>query len=735
MGPGGYDLYGKRFLETLTAFWAPDIQLTMFYHDCELPEDAKRFEDRVQFVHLNEYDGDFVAFSAKAKHANGIQSDGTYAFRFDAKKFCAKVFATSMTMTQSEEEWLIWLDADTFTHQPVSTEWLDETLDQSADIVHLGRTGASYSETSFVAFHRPGDKAKVLLQDMRDMYVDGEIFFYTECHDGFVFERLLYMHKAHGMKTQSLTIDGYDGLEAFENSPLVRKMHHLKGNRKNEKDLPLISRYDQLTEIVKHYAHLKDKFVLLETGTNGGTRAIEMANAAFAMGVKEVTYSGFDLFEDATAETDAREFNTKNHFTVEEVTKKLQDYADQVGRNGRKFKFNLVKGDTTKTLGPQEADLAFLDGGHSPETVAWDFAQCSGVDVVVLDDYIVPDKSGDCPGPEHLGTNLLVDSLTCRKTVYESKDMVAKGGITKIAAVLQHPKTKDFPKLGTTVGSMRQLQINPHDCVEQPELIQNVEENLKLIKDWLPTCKPHAREMVIVGGGPNVRKNFEDIRRHQRNGAFIAAVKHAVPFMHEAGIHVDAVVVLDPRPIKGVSTHGVVREELFGMVDLDTRVWVASMTDPTVTKYLIGRGVRVQGWHALTKGLAEWTGWPKEARLIAGGTCSAWRTVGLGNMLGFQTFHIYGLDLCYDPATINVDEKDEQGRPKYLKVSLDEDAIKYHTTGELAAAAQDIKTIMEMATMFGLELYVHGEGLGPDAWRKAYGGLAQKKHNFEKDVV
>lgn len=733
-GPNTYDLYVKRFLETYTAMWN-GVPLTVFYHDCDLPEDAKRFTN-VQFANLNELDAEFVEFAKKAQYANGMGEDGQYRFRFDAKKFSAKVFATSLLAAQCPEDWLIWLDADTYTHAPVDEAWLHSLLDPMVDIVYLGRSCINYAETSFIGFNKARGKAQTLLADMRDIYYDGEIFTYIEHHDGFVFSRMLYLHMAHGMNAKSLTNEGYNDLEAFENSPLVEKMHHLKGNRKLEGDAkvtPIVNRYDQLNELVRHYAQGKETFKIIETGTWRGERAQELANAAFSVGVKKVIYEGYDLFENATEETDKVEFNSKAHNTVEEVGARLADFAEKIKINGCEFEFTLTKGDTKETLKPREADFAFLDGGHSEATVRWDYEQCCQVPVVVFDDYITEDDNGRSQPLEHQGTNIIFDDLlkgTKRAIVYPSNDPVMGGGHTHLALIV-NDDVKEPPQLPETAGAWKKLVINPHDCVADQQLIDNVEENLKIITQWLKSCKAHSRPMVIVSGGPSVVKDMDEIRRRADEGAYVVAVKHALPYLKEAGITCHALVVLDPRPIDGISTHGVKREDLFADIPKGCNAWVASMTDPAVTRRLMYLSANVWGWHAQTAGLHDWKGWPKDVRLIAGGTCSAWRAVGLGVMLGFREYHIYGMDLSYDPNTVDIKQTDEKGRSKYLKVSPDKGKTFYYTTGELAAAAQDIQTIMALAITSGVEIYLHGEGFGPELWRSSYGSIDQSSGNFE----
>lgn len=750
-GPGGYELYGKRFLETFVEFWPESIPLTVYYHDTELPEDALRFSFRATFVKLNDVDPEFNTFRERAEKINGVDAKtGRYDYRLDAYKFSPKVFAVSHLAGQLKEGQLIWLDADTFSHDKVDEDFLKSIQPADADMVCLRRTGIYYSETSYVSYTLNTPTIQFLL-DMRDLYVDGEIFHWREYHDGFIFERLMYIHILHGLKVYSLTPPDYAGLEAFENSLLATKMHHLKGNLKDAKSVEpaepvLITRYDQLNELVKYYAQGNNYFAILETGTWAGKRAIEMSNAAFAAGAQHVYYEGYDLFEGANDSTDKAEFNTKAHHTREDIVKLLDDYADQVRRNGRKFTFNIVQGDTKKRLKKVSGfNFAFLDGGHSHETASHDFrvALAGDTPVIVLDDYITTDPAGGDQPDEHKGTNLVFDSASMdannlQARVYDSIDPVMGGGVTHLA-VLAKKSAKKLPTLPCPKGNSgwRPMIVEPRDCVEDASLVHNLEENLKLIKEWVKPCKAHDGVLFIASGGPELGSQTEEIKAEKgfigltyNRPVKIMAVKHAMPYLREAGIVPWGLIVLDPREIGENSTHGVKRQDLFDMVPKETICFVASMTNPEVTKYLLETGHRVVGWHAYTQGLANYKKWPQDAELITGGTCSAWRALGLGRTLGFQEFHAYGVDLCVDEKLADKTAKDEAGRPKYLTVSPNAGKDKFITTGELIAAAQDIQQLVGFAKQAGFEFYVHGERFGGTVYKEAVKNLRMNRENF-----
>ena len=83
--------------------------------------------------------------------------------------------------------------------------------------------------------------------------------------------------------------------------------------------------YKQILEIIEEY---KPKS-FIEVGTWNAGRAIEMALTAFKHH-DEILYKGFDLFEDATTETDIEEFNVKAHNTKSAVMKRLKDQENEI---------------------------------------------------------------------------------------------------------------------------------------------------------------------------------------------------------------------------------------------------------------------------------------------------------------------------------------------------------------------------------------------------------------------
>lgn len=184
----------------------------------------------------------------------------------------------------------------------------------------------------------------------------------------------------------------------------------------------MVNRYKQIIEQITIY---KPK-TIIEIGTWNGKRATLMAQEALKH-QKQVHYTGFDLFEEATKETDAEEYNVKKNFTLEIVTAVL----DRVVKQNEGFSFELVRGNTRETLkGPRIADFVFIDGGHSIQTIQSDYEALKNSLVILFDDYY---EGG--PNTTLFGCNKIVQDLD--HSLLPVKDPVKGGGYVGIAMVIK----------------------------------------------------------------------------------------------------------------------------------------------------------------------------------------------------------------------------------------------------------------------------------------------------------
>jgi hypothetical protein len=117
--------------------------------------------------------------------------------------------------------------------------------------------------------------------------------------------------------------------------------------------------------------------------------------------ISKIYYQGFDLFDCQTGEQYRNELSKKSH-PIEIVRKRLE----ATGAN-----IELIAGDTRETIAEiTDADLYFVDGGHSETTIendAYEVLEWVEGDVIaVFDDYYHAGK------PEGYGCNKVIDSLS-----------------------------------------------------------------------------------------------------------------------------------------------------------------------------------------------------------------------------------------------------------------------------------------------------------------------------------
>jgi len=313
---------------------------------------------------------------------------------------------------------------------------------------------------------------------------------------------------------------------------------------------------------------------------------------------------------------------------------------------------------------------------------------------------------------------------------------VKNGGITHLSLIYNEKVVPPLPEEILNVP----IVVHPRDCVDKEYIQANIKENMNLInKDkFLGKCRPNEGDVIVISGGHST--DYSKVRELLKENpeSKIICVKHSYPHLLANGIKPWACVVLDPRSIEGESTHGIIRKDLFKTVDPSTKFFVASMTDPSVTKYLIEKKANIYGWHAFTESLRnesereqeiknqkitvmEDLGIPEGATLITGGTCAAMRVLGIMHTMGFRKFHLFGFDSSLKDEPTEEQRKettgseDEEPKPKYLQVNVRGE--NFWTTGELLAMAQDCERVFNDSSM-NLNINLHGKNTLVSAlWR------------------
>jgi len=749
---------GANLLEKFKNSWHPDIEFHCYYYNLDINNYSVPSAKNIKYYNLNSI-GEYEKFKENNSDHDGTEDHSIpYNEGLDALKAAAKVFAITECAFNNTDSWLIWID-------PLSINTKDVRI--SSLETYFPPRGVEFSflinQDHLMGFNLQRQSCVDMLGDWRGAYISSEYLNYRDWSSSFILNRLVTLYIAHGLKVNQL--ESINNLIVSLSERAAHTMRDTEGKRliplsetQHSPDI-LPNRYKQLADVIRTY---KPK-TILETGTWNGGRAIEMALAAFE-NTDAVHYMGFDLFEDATNETDEEEFNSKAHNTKAAVVKRLEEFKSKMKTEKNKdFTFELTKGNVRSTLNGltlgriDKADFALIGSGNSLETVEHEYKMIKSIPVVVMDHYFSKDEEERIPPEKYHGVKQVYDKVvtknvkpteedddgwttfdeesTTRKFLLPSGDKTSYGGHTHLVVYLHDT---DLPELPEDIKRVP-IVVHPRDCVPKEYIRDNIKSNMTMIDRWVEKHPAHRGVGVLVSAGPclDYRKLKKFLGQHKN--ATVLTVKHAYPGLLKNNIKPWGCIVLDPRSIEGKSTHNITRKDLFATLDPDTNFFIASMTDPSVTKFLKENKARMWGWHAYTDSLRdekeqgkqiinqsvkllEELGIPEGSTLITGGTCAAMRGIGMLHTMGFRNIHLFGFDCSREEPTKEEKtettgdiEGGETPKPKYMEVNVKDK--KYWTTGELLAMAQDCEKVFNDPTLDGV-LSFHGEDtIVADLWK------------------
>ena len=246
----GLKQYGQRMINTFVDNWPAEVKLYVYPEKCnpQVPDHS-----RIILTDLNSVQ-ELTAFKNRWKgvpKANGDVSkdpvrskrkDAGKGFKWNAVRFAHKVYAIFDCAKKCDTEWLIWMDADTICHSPISYKKLQGFLPGKKDLCYLGRKG-KYSECGLYAMKLTSPVVQHFLKEFQKAYDDAEngIFKLAEWHDSFVFDAVknkIPELNLHDWAASLQDLRPRAGMSTGEGHPLINcewgaYLDHLKGGRKN----------------------------------------------------------------------------------------------------------------------------------------------------------------------------------------------------------------------------------------------------------------------------------------------------------------------------------------------------------------------------------------------------------------------------------------------------------------------------------------------------------------------
>lgn len=236
--PAGLKQYGQRMIDTFEQFWSADVDLVVCAEECK-PRVSRA---NTQVIDLLSASNELRVFLER--HKNNPRAHGQDGppevfnpkkqFRWDAVRFCYKVYTIALCAQQVKSGWMIWLDADSVTHSPISLINLAELCPNDSMITYLGRGEQYHSECGWVGYNLDHPSTQNFINEFVGMYNNDTIFNYPEWHDSYIWDIVRRKYQSQN-KFYNLNpnneVKGMAG-HPFINSQLGLYMDHVKGARK-----------------------------------------------------------------------------------------------------------------------------------------------------------------------------------------------------------------------------------------------------------------------------------------------------------------------------------------------------------------------------------------------------------------------------------------------------------------------------------------------------------------------
>lgn len=724
---------GEKLFRSWDEYSSPKMKMIVLLHKKD--EIPKQEYKNLEFKHIE--DEKYYEFLEKYSHipeCRGRLPNNVYEYRFDAVRFCHKVYAINegLKYVTDKDELYIWWDSDAFFTSKITPQILKTNLGPFNWLAsYLGRKDWDHSETGFIAFNLKNPETKSFIKDFVNIYNSGEIFKAEKGRtDSHIFDLIMDFYsryKGQIFKNLSKDISGNDvwsktflnnfsvhhkGFESKIKNNLIseeyfKNMNNISEENKehmnketirieNQKDIGFMKRYVQLYKFIEAF-----KFkIITEIGISKGDRAEEMIRTALKNSNKCV-YFGFDLFEDLDDETAEKELNKKQISSYNEVYERLR----KIQKEHKGFFFALYKGNTRETLPkyadkiielanddgiviavkPTMSEFVFIDGGHSVETIENDYEHFKNCPLVILDDYYEPDEKGVMPDINKFGCNFLLKKYPHLK-VLPIADRIIGGGFVKfvlggknaeniIIKTENETKTPENRSIGVVKNDSLSLgkkgiQIQTKNSLPDEEIQKHVEY----------TCKK-----MIEYNIPEVQNcHIHDTWAYMIAGAptykklkYMKMIEEAVRDKSKGLVFTsktahDYLIENDLTPWACILLDPRPHVIKTFKPHKDVLYLVASQCHPSVIDTLLENNCKIQVYHAAVAAGEDRVvkKYFPNGTMIPGGSTSQTRGISVLMRMGFYRFKLFGLDSSYPSKPDKVHGINQEKSAMEIEVNL-----------------------------------------------------------------
>lgn len=234
--PSGYKAYASRFLSSFVERWPKEVRLVAY------PEGSQGLPgaDNIEYREFPDW---FLSWKKSLENDRGAHGNdprhnrrrAKHDFRLDCVRFSHKIAAITDIALELDSGWLIWVDADTYTHSQVTMEWLQSLHPGSQYMAWLNRCG-THPECGFMIFDCGDPFHEEFMTELRGVYESKQVFRMKETHDSYVTQQTVLSFVKSGKMDMPYNLSGEHEKyhHPFVRSVLGSKMDHLKGPRKKQ---------------------------------------------------------------------------------------------------------------------------------------------------------------------------------------------------------------------------------------------------------------------------------------------------------------------------------------------------------------------------------------------------------------------------------------------------------------------------------------------------------------------
>ena len=221
--PDGYKEYGHRCIRTFNQYWTKEFALIP-YVEKSIKHENERFISDIpalnEFLARHEFNRE-VQGKVPVRGWKDKDIRAKYCYRYDAYKFARIPLILEHAMQQSNCDYLIWLDGDTYTFDTITRKFITKLKPKDKHVAYLGRP-RGHSECGFILFNIP--QAQPFITRWANMYKTDEFLEYDEWHNSYLFDRII---EENIVASYNMTPNG-SGHVWFQ-SELGNKIDHIKG--------------------------------------------------------------------------------------------------------------------------------------------------------------------------------------------------------------------------------------------------------------------------------------------------------------------------------------------------------------------------------------------------------------------------------------------------------------------------------------------------------------------------